>query len=77
MATLQICYKDATGKVVCKDSTVSGSTLQMASGKPKRKEVKDAITAMVDSMIADTPEYFALLYTPDGVESPPTEPTAE
>jgi len=73
MATLQICYKDSSGKVVCKDSTVpGGSTLQAASQKPKKKDVQDAISKLVESAIADTPEYFAFVYTPDGIESPPS-----
>ncbi|HEX5819911.1 MAG TPA: hypothetical protein VFY20_13575 [Gemmatimonadales bacterium] len=72
MATLQICYRDSSGKVVCKDSTVSSMTAASSPGgsdKPKKKQVKDAVDSLVDAMLADTPEYFALVYAPDGVQT--------
>lgn len=73
MATLQICYKDSTGKVVCKDSSVQAmSTVQGGGDRPKRKDVKDAIGALVDAVLADTPEYFSFVYAPDGIQAPPT-----
>lgn len=73
MATLQICYKDSTGRVVCKDATVQRmmtSPDQQKDEKPKKQEVKAAIDQMTSLLLADTPEYFAIVYAPDGVEAP-------
>lgn len=73
MATLQICYKDSTGRVVCKDATVQRMTTspdQDKEDKPKKQEVKAAIDQMTSLLLSDPPEYFALVYAPDGVEAP-------
>jgi len=77
MATLQICYRDSSGKVVCTDSTVQRamvSTSDKEDGKPNKKDVQHAIDTITQLLLAETPEYFALVYAPDGVQMPPTAP---
>jgi hypothetical protein len=72
VATLQICYKDSTGRVVCKDATVQRmmtSPDQKDDGKPKKRDVREAIDRLTEVLLADTPDYFAFVYAPDGVEA--------
>lgn len=70
MATLQICYKDSTGRVVCKDSTVQRMVApeQQDKDKPRKQDVKAAIDQLTNLLLAETPDYFAIVYAPDGVE---------
>lgn len=71
MATLQICYKDSTGRVVCKDSTVQRMvvTPEQEKDKPRKQDVKAAIDQLTNLLLAETPDYFAIVYAPDGVEA--------
>jgi len=71
VATLQICYKDSTGRVVCKDSTVQRMVVapnQENKDKPGKRDVKAAIDQLTSVLLAETPDYFAIVYAPDGVE---------
>ena len=72
VATLQICYKDSTGRVVCKDSTVQrmmASPDQKEGDKPNKRDVKAAIDQLTELLLTETPDYFAFVYAPDGVEA--------
>ena len=71
MATLQICYlKD--GKVVCTArslSTVTADTNLTTQGAkeatdPDKRKVKDDVGALLDSVLADSPEFFVISYNP-------------
>ena len=78
MATMQICYKDSTGRVVCRDTNVpsmmmAGDTTQTGSARPNRGQNKRAIDSLVDDLLAEEPEYFALVYAPDGMDSATAE----
>ena len=71
MATRQICYLK-NGQVVCASTSVNSAsaTLQaapedsMTTERPPKEKVKKDVDELLESALADSPEFFVMSYNP-------------
>ena len=71
MATLQICYL-RNGQVVCASTPVSSAAAKpqaapddsMTTEKPPKEKVKKDVDDLLESALADSPEFFVMSYNP-------------